>query len=265
MVAIVPAMRRVHRLGSALALLFMCSCGDAGKPAAIEKARDTKKADGTKKADDAKKVDDTKKAGDAKAPDAAEPGGQRFDATQDKSGVLARSAAVIKIAGSHGGEALRSLSHDADKQPTLETLCEHEAEVGKTDVSPQDCEKANKRHVVQLGPELYAVYAACIMKSASADDIANCHAAEREVQTALHDKPHGDGLDAAVCERLFTQFVTLAKADAGDQADAVASVLEEVRTDVLTACHEQGTKAEIDCAMKATTMAELSECASKLL
>jgi hypothetical protein len=241
-----------------LCLLLAC---DGGK--------DSKSSDA--KAADAKAAD--AKAADVKAPDAAKPAAdptlaattKQFDVTLDKSGALARTAAVIEASKAHDDENLRSLSHHAESLPGLEELCKHEIEVGKSDVALPSCIKAMEHLIVQIGPEIYAQYATCIMEAKNADEIAVCDAAEQEAERILHVRPHGDGLAADVCEQLFTQFEKLSVADAGDHAELVREVLEEVKADVVTTCQEQGTKAEVDCAMAATSMAELNTCASKLL
>ena len=58
------------------------------------------------------------------------------------------------------------------------------------------------------------------------------------------------------------QFKTLAMDDAGEHAEFIKGVLDEVKPDVMTACAEQGTQVEFDCAMKATNMDELGDCQS---
>jgi hypothetical protein len=242
-------------------LLLAC---DGGKDT---KTADAKSADG--KTADAKSADG--KAADAKAPDAkatdTKPASaaKHFDVAADKSGVLARSAAVIEASRAHDSEQLRALSHHAESLPSFEDLCKHELEVGKTGVALPDCIKAMEHVIVQVGPEIYAQYAACIMEAKTADEVAICDAAEAEAAQILHVKPHGEGLAKEVCEQLFTQFETLSMADAGDHAALVKEVLEEVKADVITTCQEQGTKAEVDCVMKATSLTELDACASKLL
>jgi hypothetical protein len=238
---------------AALSLLLACDSGADAKPADVKPA-DAKPAD-VKKAD--------VRPADAKP--AAKKADVHFDVGQDKSGVLARSAAVIEVSKAHDDDNLRALSHHAEALSSVEALCKHEAEVGKTDVALPDCIKAMEHHVVQIGPEVYAQLATCIMAATTVEAIEACDAAEREAEQALHAKPHGDGLSSEVCEGLFTHFETLAMADAGDHAELVKGVLEEVKVDVITTCGEQGTKAEVDCAMQAKTMTELQECASKLL
>lgn len=266
-------MIRSHRLSSVAALFLLLAC-DGGKDT---KAADAKPADAKPKAADAKTADvktaDVKtadvKTADAKTPDAkatdTTPTEKHFDVTQDKSGALARAATVVEASKVHDDENLRALSHHAEALPTFEALCKHEVEVGKSTVAVPDCIKAMEHHAVQLGPEVYAQLATCIMDSKSPAEIDACDAATLEAEKLLHDKPHGEGLDQALCAQLFTQFEKLAMADAGDHAALVEEVLEEVKADVITACQDQGTKAEVDCALAATTMAELNACASKLL
>jgi len=251
-----------------LALLLLACDGGKDPKAADAKTADAKTADA--KTADAKTAD--AKAGDVKTTDAKKTAdavpasaAKHFDVTKDKSGVLARSAAVLEVAKAHDDEHLRALSHHAETLPTAEALCKHEVEVGKSDVPVPDCIKVMEHHLVQLGPEIYAEYAACIMAAKTPDEIAVCEAAEQEAERLLHVKPHGEGLAKEVCEQLFAQFEKLSMADAGDHAELVKEVLEEVKADVVTTCQEQGTKAEVDCAMKAANMTELDACASKLL
>ncbi|MCX4239912.1 hypothetical protein [Paraliomyxa miuraensis] len=254
-------MRRSHRPWTITALFFLLACDSADQPKAPDaKSADAKAPDA--KAPDAKTAD--AKAADAKAPD-TKPSEVHFDASKDKSGALARSAAVIEIARAHDDESLRELSHHAESMPSFEDVCKHEAEVGKSGVSVPDCIKAMEHHLVKIGPELYGEVARCIMAAKTAQEVALCDAAELEVEKALHDAPHGEGLTKEVCTGLFTQFEKLAMDDAGDHAALVEEVLEEVEDDVIASCQEQGTQAEIDCAMKAKTMAELKDCASTLL
>lgn len=212
---------------------------------------------------------DKPKAADAKAADVkaadVEATALHLDPTHDKSGVLARSAAVIEISKAHDNENLRDLSHHAESLPSFEDVCKHEVEVGKSDVTVPDCIKVMEHHLVRIGPELYAEVAACIMAAKTPEQVAACDAAQLEVESALHTKPHGEGVGKVACEGLFTQFEKLAMEDAGDQATLVQEVLEEVKDDVIIACLEQGTQAEVDCAMKAKTMGELHDCASTLL
>ena len=241
------AVTRFQRLWplAALSLLLACDGGDKSKG-------DTKKAD-------AKKAD-AKKA-DAKTP-AAE---KHFDVTKDTSGVLARSAAALEATDAFDDENLRDISHHAEKLPSYETVCKHEAGIKGEGFDEPACIKAMEHHMVQIGPEIYEQLADCILAAKTSEEIDACDAAEAEAEKLLHEKPHGDGLSKEVCDELFTHFETLAMDDATDHAELVKEILEEVRADVLVTCMEQGTQAEIDCAMKAKAMPELKECASKLL
>ena len=52
-----------------------------------------------------------------------------------------------------------------------------------------------------------------------------------------------------------------AGAQEGPAADITRQVAEGMRPDLLKACNEEGNKAEVDCAIKATSMKELQQCA----
>lgn len=235
----------------ALSLSFLLGC-DSG-------AKDDNKKDAAAKQPEATKQAETVE------PEPATPEAKHFDIEQDKSGILARTAGVLETAGVHD-ENLAELSHHAEKLPSDEEVCKHIAEVRK-DASPDlaACVKEAEHHVVKLGPELYALAVSCLMDATTPAELDVCVEAEREAELLLHEKPHGEGLDEATCDALFTQFETLAMADAGENAELVKEVLEETRADVVATCIDQGTKAEAECAMSSKTLAELKDCASKML
>jgi len=239
---------------AALSLLLAC---DGGK----EKG-DAKKTADAKPAADATPADDAKPVEAAKPAEAAKP---HFDVTKDHSGVLARSAAVLEATERFDDENLHEISHHAEKLPTYEKVCTHEAGIEGEGFDQPGCVKAMEHHMVQLGPELYQQLADCMLSAKTGEQIDACHAAEAEAEAKLHANPHGDGLSEDVCDELFEHFETLAMDDAKEQAELVKEILEEVRADVVLTCTEQGTQAEVDCSMKAKTMPELKECASKLL
>lgn len=244
----------------ALAVCFVLACDGGDK-----KSKDAKAADGkdAKKTADAKKDDGDKKAADAKA--AAKPAEKHFDISHDKSGVLARSAAVLEGAKSLDNEDLHEISHHAEKLPTFDKVCSHIASIRGESFDKKACIKDYEHHVAHLGPELYGEAAECELAAKTKEELDVCDAAEAEAEKLLHEKPHGDGLDAETCDKFFAQFEKIAMAEAGDDAELVKEVLEEVKTDLLEACTDQGTKAEIECGMKAKSLADLRECAPGLL
>jgi hypothetical protein len=126
------------------------------------------------------------------------------------------------------------------------------------------CAKDIEHQRVRLGPEVFAEVAACITQAKTAAQLARCEEAEREAERQLRENKHGDGLDEDTCEKLFVHFEKLAMADAGEHEKIVEEVLEEVRDDIIQACLDHGTKAEVQCAMKATDMQTLGKCESSL-
>lgn len=241
--------------------LFASACGGGGAPDA--KKDDAKKADAKK--DDEKK-DDAKKAEEKKADEkAAAVDPTDFDVTHDQSGVIARSAAALEGLQSIDSENLRELSHHTEKFPSFDEVCKHIASVRGTGDDISKCVTELEHDIVRIGPELYGEFAACELAAKTAEELDACDAAEKAAEKALHEKPHGEGLDEETCNGFFTKFEELAVADAGDQGEVVKEILEEVKADVLTACVDQGTKAEIECANKSKSLQELRECAASLL
>lgn len=211
----------------------------------------------------AKQPEDSKPADDAK------PEEVHFDIAKDKSGILARTASTLETSElvstdnpvrSH----LAELSHHAEAGPSNEALCTHVVELRSSE-KPDTCAATIEHERVLLGPEVFAQMSECIMAAKTLDELAACEAAEKEAETKLHENKHGDGLTEDVCTTMFDHFEQLAMADAGDQAEVVKGILEEVRKDVVVACVDQGTQKELDCAMKAETMEALGACESTLL
>lgn len=253
-------MNRLRSIPLALVSLALiagaCDKGDAKK-------------DATAKQDDAKQADDAKQD-DAKEADKAEPAkpeAKHFDVSGDKSGVLARSAAALEAnaeVAALGNESLAELSHHAEKLPSANEVCKHISEV-RHEGDEAACVKDMEHHIVKLGPELYALAADCLMSAQTSEEIDVCVEAEKEAELLLHEKPHGEGLDQDQCDAFFVHFEQLAMDDAGpDHAEVVKEILEEVKGDLVSACVDQGSKTEVECAMKATTLADAKSC-SKLL
>jgi hypothetical protein len=256
--------------------LFICLCfgvvvgcgpdASKGSPVVEKKVADVKAAD--VKAADVKVAD--AKAADATKPDATKPDAIHLDITHDKSGVLARAASTLetseKITNAALKEHLAEVSHHAEKGPSNEALCAHMTAL-MADKAPADfdCIHAIEHQRVHVGPEIFAEVAACVTGAKTYDALMLCEDAEKEAEQALHAKKHGDGVGAETCTELFLHFEKLAMADAGDQAKAVEEVLEEVRGDVLEACAEQGTRAEVECALGAKDMKALGACSSSIL
>lgn len=231
-----------------------------------------------KKAD--KKVDaeaDAKKAEAKKADDKADdkpaaekpPEAKHFAIDSDKSGALARTAAVLETTDvtsedSSLREHLAGVSHHAEALTSDEVMCRHMISVRKAAGEPEgtleSCVIHFEHEVVLLGPEVFAQMSQCVMDAKTAAEIDVCEVAEKEAEGLLHDKHHGDGLSDEVCTALFEKFEELAMADAGEHKEAVKGVLEEVRADSIQACKDQGTQAEVDCTMKSDTMEALVMC-----
>ncbi len=255
-----------HRSFALITALVVCFAG------ACDKKSDDGAAKGEAKADKPDKADGE----DAKAPEdkpeaEAEKSAKQFDVKADKSGVLARTSAVLMTTDETAGDTalrgdLAELSHHAENISSDETLCKHTAELRKAAGEPegdlQSCVIHLEHQIVILGPEVYAQMAQCIKDAKDTGDLVVCDAAEKQAVIEIHENKRGDGLSAEVCEELFAKFEKLAMDDAGEHAEFVKGVLEEVKPDVMTSCQEQGRQEEADCVAKAADMDELSACHS---
>lgn len=64
------------------------------------------------------------------------------------------------------------------------------------------------------------------------------------------------------CKKLADNYVNqMSRGQEGPAADITRQVAEGMRPDLIKDCMERGTRAEVDCAIKATTMEELQKCA----
>ncbi|HLT40116.1 MAG TPA: hypothetical protein VK034_27735 [Enhygromyxa sp.] len=216
-----------------------------------------------------KKQDPEPAAKQPEDPKPAPPEQVHFDIEKDKSGILARTASTLETSDRVSADNpvrshLAELSHHSETGPSNEGLCTHIVELRSTE-EPETCATTIEHERVLLGPEVFAQMSECIMAAKTLDELAACEAAEKEAEHKLHANKHGDGLSEEVCTQMFDHFEKLAMDDAGDQAEVVKEILEEVRADVLVACVDQGTQKEIDCALKAKTMEELGGCESSLI
>ena len=238
-----------HLVLASLCLSLACDSQDKPAP---KKTAAAKKSAGKAAADDKK----AESKADPKAE--AKPAKKHLEISHDKSGALPRAAAVLEAEGIDN-EDLQALSHHAEKLPTNAEVCKHLAEVhgeGDSDACVEELE-----HVIaRLGPELYGEVSACFMASKTVPALDACFAAEKDAEKELHEKKHGEGLDKATCEKFFTKFEDLAMKATGDEKDHVKKALDTVKDDIVVACEEQGSKAEMECVEKAKTLHELKEC-----
>lgn len=257
---------RIVPLLVSLSFAVLPACGgDAGKGANEKKVAEAPKAPEAKAPE--------AKAPEAKAPEAkatVELAALHLDVGHDKSGVLARAASTLETSEAVTNPALKEhlaeLSHHAEKGPSNEALCAHMGKLMADKAPPlAECVKALEHQRVHVGPEIFGEVAQCVTDSKTLQELLRCEDAEKEAERELHVKKHGTGVEPETCTKLFTHFEKLAMDDAGDQAKAVEDILEEVRADILEACTEQGTRAEVDCALKAKDMKELGACQSSIM
>jgi hypothetical protein len=189
---------------------------------------------------------------------------KHFDVSADKSGALARAAAVLEAEGIDNPD-LQELSHHTEKLPSAQVVCKHMVEVQGSTGGIKDCVAQVEHHIALLGPELWGAASACFMEAKTPQQLDVCTAAEEEAEKFLHDQPHGEGLDEKTCQSFFEKFEKLAMEDKKDDAEHVKQVLDTVREDIVRSCMDQSTQAEMDCADKAKTLHELEQCAEKLV
>ncbi len=218
------------------------------------------------------KTSEAKKAGDAKVADAkaadtkAEAKEIEFDITMDESGELARMSSVLETSELISkDDPLRShlaeVSHHAEAGESNEQLCKRMADIlGDKAGAPEECALVIEHERMVLGPDIFKQMEQCIKDSKTEDDLHACEEAEKKAEKMLHEQKHGDGLTAEECEKLFNHFEKLSMADAGDEAEAAKKLLEDNKAEALASCQDQGTKKELECALKAKSMEEVGKC-----
>ncbi len=254
----------VLRACSIVTISLLLACG--GKPADSKpetKADSAEKAEGEKA--EGEKAEGEKAEGEKAEGEKAAKGKKHFDPSRDKSGMLARTAAVLETEEAFDNEKLRALSHHAEKLPSVESVCKHVSEVRKDPEAIKGCVKDTEHWLAKIGPEIYGDLAECLLEAKTAEELNECEEAEHEIEVVLHDKPKGEGLSKETCDAFYDHFEEMTMAEAGEQAELVKDILEEVRADMIVTCMEQGTKAEIECAMKTNDIDKLEDCSPKLL
>lgn len=249
-----------------VSLVALCTLSFAGCDKGDAKKDANKKADASKE----DKKAETKKTDEPEAAGPKQPEAKHFDVSADKSGALARTASVLETTEQFSeDEALREhlagISHHAEKISSDEDLCKHIMGIREAEGVPagalDSCVIHFEHEIVILGPEVFAQMAQCVMDAKTAAEIEVCEAAEKEAEDKLHEAHHGDGLSEEVCTQLFDKFEELSMADVDEaHAEHVKEVLEGIREDSVKACMDQGTQAEVDCAMKSGDMDSLTEC-----
>jgi hypothetical protein len=240
--------------------------------AACDKGKSDDKKSGDKAT--AKKEDDKKEVKPEQAkPEEVKPEAKHFDVSADKSGTLARTAAVLETTDATSEDAalrehLAGISHHAEAMTSDEAMCTHIAELRKAEGQPEgqleSCVIHFEHEIVVLGPEVFAQMAQCVMDAKSVADIEVCEAAEKEAEQLIHEAKHGDSLSEEVCNSMVDKFAELAVADAGEHAELVKGVLADVKADSVQACIEHGSQAEVDCVEKAKVLGDLDSCQALL-
>lgn len=246
-----------------------------------DKAGDAKAGDDKPAADDY--VDDTKgvaavlraAAGDSTAPAAGDP--PKYDTTKDAGGLIGHLASGLShdeaLAESKTAKTLAKLG-GKDGSASDDALCNHVwdtikpaafADLGddKKDGFLHDCEAELEKERVKLGVEIFAQHSACVMAAADLAALDLCDAAEQAAEDDLHSNPHGDSPDPKLCTAAVEQIFILINRDMVEDPDLLEILQEHIdviKEDAKLACRDEGTKAELQCVMKAPDLAGLEGC-----
>ncbi len=250
----------VLRACSIATISLLLACG--GKPG---DSKPGEKADSAAEKAEGEKAEGEKAEGEKAEGEKVEKAKKSLDPSRDKSGLLARTAAVLETEEAFDNEKLRSLSHHAEKLPSVESVCKHVADIRKDPDTVKGCVKDTEHWLAKIGPEIYGDLAECLLAAKTSEELSECEEAEHEIEVVLHTNAKGEGLSKETCDAFYDHFEEMTMAEAGDQAELVKDILEEVRADMIVTCMEQGTKAEIECAIKATDIDKLEDCSPKLL
>jgi hypothetical protein len=215
---------------------------------------------------------------EAEAGGAAPPAAPHFDTSKDQGSMLDHLASSLvhddSLSAAKGAMAALASLAVGDKTPSDATICAHvwavlAEELGDMGDKTIDAEmmESSKHEIekerLKLGPQVFAEAAACIMAAKNIAGFQVCDKAEQEAEQALHEKPHGDGLDKATCEKAVDHMFALLRKDMGNDPDLLKILdedLESYKADAVIMCMDTATKAEVECMMKAKTIAEVEVC-----
>lgn len=217
----------------------------------------------------------------AVAPDAAKPvpaDVPHFDTGKDSGSMLDHLASSLvhddSLAAAKGAMSALARLASGDATPSDATICAHVwtvlvKELGETADKTleaefmETCKFEIEKERLKLGPQVFAEAGACIMAAPSLEAIALCDKAEQEAEQEIHEKPHAEGVDKATCVAAIDHMFAVLRKELGDDAEMLAILdedLENLEADAVIMCMDTSTKAEIECVMKADTLAKIEAC-----
>jgi hypothetical protein len=204
----------------------------------------------------------------------------QFD-TSKNTGMLDRLASslvhndsVVAAQGVTKG-AMSAIARLASGDTTISdaTICAHiwtvvAKEIGdaldekaKTDFT-ESCNVEIEKERLRLGSEVFAESASCIMAAQSLEAVALCDKASQEAKEEIAEKPSGE-VDKATCEATIDHLFAIMRKEMGtdpEMLEILDKEFEGLKADAVITCMDTATKAEIECAMKANTLAEMDTC-----
>jgi hypothetical protein len=217
---------------------------------------------------------------DAATPPAnpAVPAAPQFDTSKSTGSMLDHLASSLVHDDSLAAakDAMSALARLAggDETPSDASICEHvwtvlAKEFGevadatmKADFQ-ESCKHEIEKERLKLGPQVFAEAATCIMAAQTLEALELCDKAEQAAEEEIHEKPHGDGVDKATCEAAIAHMFALMRKDMAGDAELL-EILEEdlasLQADAVIMCMDSATKAEIECLMKADSLAKVEAC-----
>jgi hypothetical protein len=214
----------------------------------------------------------------AAAGDAASP--PHFD-TSKNTGMLDRLASSLvqndSVAAAQGTAkgAMSAIARLARGDTTISdaTICAHilsimakefgDALDEKTTTDfTESCNVEIEKERLKLGSEVFAESASCIMAAQSFEAIGLCDKASKEAKEEIAEKPSGE-VDKATCEAVIDHLFAIMRKEMGtdpEMLEILDKEFEGMKADAVITCMDTATKAEIECAMKANTLAEMDSC-----
>ncbi|MFO7567709.1 MAG: hypothetical protein R6X02_34020 [Enhygromyxa sp.] len=202
-----------------------------------------------------------------------------FDTNKDRGSMVGHIASSL-IHDDDLAEAKKAMATLAslaigDKTPSDAELCAH---VWKTifvkefpDLADEKmgadfmrtCKFELEKERLKLGPEVFAEAAACIMAAETLEAIELCDKAEKQAEKEIEEQARGDGLDKATCEAAIKHVFALLHKEMGDDPEIRESLeadLANLEAEAVAQCMVESTKAEVECALKAQSFADLAAC-----